>query len=86
MEEKSGVLCPVCRTRFDLEGYLDIGDTLSCPTCSANLEVTSVDPPRVEEVMSEDDKYDYTVDNDRLTKRRKYAAGKEEHRIGGHNL
>jgi alpha-aminoadipate/glutamate carrier protein LysW len=37
--------CPECETDLELDGYdLDVGETISCPECAAELRVTNVDP------------------------------------------
>jgi alpha-aminoadipate carrier protein LysW len=37
--------CPECETDLELDGYdLDVGETMSCPECSVELRVTSVEP------------------------------------------
>jgi alpha-aminoadipate/glutamate carrier protein LysW len=37
--------CPECEMDLELEGYdLDVGETLNCPECSAELRVTSTEP------------------------------------------
>jgi alpha-aminoadipate carrier protein LysW len=37
--------CPECETDLELEGYdLDVGETVNCPDCSAELRVTNVEP------------------------------------------
>jgi alpha-aminoadipate carrier protein LysW len=37
--------CPECEMDLEMDGYdLDVGETISCPECSAELRVTSVDP------------------------------------------
>ena len=37
--------CPECEVDLELEGYdLDVGETINCPECSAELRVTSVEP------------------------------------------
>ncbi|HUL75971.1 MAG TPA: lysine biosynthesis protein LysW [Vicinamibacteria bacterium] len=37
--------CPDCEMDLELEGYdLDVGETVHCPECAAELRVTSLDP------------------------------------------
>ena len=37
--------CPDCEMDLELEGYdLDVGETIHCPECAAELRVTSLDP------------------------------------------
>ena len=49
--------CPVCRESFNLDSGLEIGDTLDCPGCSAELKLTKLDPVEVEEEISSWDNY-----------------------------
>ena len=37
--------CPECEMDLELDGYdLDVGETINCPECSAELKVMSVEP------------------------------------------
>ncbi len=37
--------CPECEMDLELDGYdLDVGETINCPECSAELKVTSIEP------------------------------------------
>lgn len=37
--------CPECESDLELDGYdLDVGETMSCPECSAELKVTNAEP------------------------------------------
>jgi alpha-aminoadipate/glutamate carrier protein LysW len=37
--------CPECEVDLELDGYdLDVGETVSCPECSMELRVVSLDP------------------------------------------
>ena len=49
--------CPVCKESFELETDLEVGDTLNCPGCSAELKLTKLDPAEVEEEISSWDNY-----------------------------
>ncbi|HEX9793006.1 MAG TPA: lysine biosynthesis protein LysW [Planctomycetota bacterium] len=40
--------CPVCELEFPLERNSVVGEILECPDCGAELELTRVDPVRVE--------------------------------------
>ena len=47
--------CPECETDLELDGYdLDVGETIHCPECSAELKVVSADPVAVKEVGDEE--------------------------------
>jgi uncharacterized paraquat-inducible protein A len=36
---------PECEMDLELDGYdLDVGETINCPECSAELRVTNVEP------------------------------------------
>jgi len=40
--------CPECESDLDLDGYeLDVGETINCPECSAELKVVSNEPMSV---------------------------------------
>ena len=40
--------CPECECDLELDDYeLDVGETLNCPECSAELRVLTVDPMTV---------------------------------------
>ncbi|MFA5008789.1 MAG: hypothetical protein WC546_06170 [Candidatus Omnitrophota bacterium] len=45
------VKCPECSDEFELEDYLEIGDTTFCISCDAELKITRLDPPQVEVVQ-----------------------------------
>jgi alpha-aminoadipate/glutamate carrier protein LysW len=37
--------CPECELDLELDGYdLDVGETINCPECSAELRVVSLEP------------------------------------------
>lgn len=42
------VYCPDCDGRIMLSSQVEVGLTLVCPYCDAELEVISVDPPEVD--------------------------------------
>jgi len=47
--------CPECEMDLELDGYdLDVGETINCPECSAELRVTNVDPIAVKLVETEE--------------------------------
>jgi lysine biosynthesis protein LysW len=40
--------CPECESDLELDGYdLDVGESISCPECSIELKITSVEPVAV---------------------------------------
>lgn len=57
------VKCPVCRGAFELDEYLVIGDSTSCPRCNAMLTVVELYPPAVE-AESEDDFPEFEEDEE----------------------
>jgi len=37
--------CPECEMDLELDGYeLDVGETINCPECAAELRVTNLEP------------------------------------------
>ncbi len=60
------VRCPACGEDFGLETDLEVGDTVSCPNCSADLRIKSLDPIELEEdYLGQDDEEDeesYDID------------------------
>ena len=37
--------CPECEMDLELDGYdLEVGETITCPGCSVELQVSSIDP------------------------------------------
>ncbi|MDP2922964.1 MAG: lysine biosynthesis protein LysW [Candidatus Omnitrophota bacterium] len=46
------IKCPECADEFELEDYLETGDTTVCPSCDAELKIIRLDPPRVEVMNS----------------------------------
>lgn len=42
------VYCPDCDGSIVLSSRVEIGQTLTCPHCEAELEVISLDPPEVD--------------------------------------
>jgi alpha-aminoadipate/glutamate carrier protein LysW len=47
--------CPECEMDLELDGYdLDVGETINCPECSAELRVTSLEPVAVAVVQDEE--------------------------------
>lgn len=50
------VSCPVCDAELTLTDDAVVGELMECADCGSELEVTSVDPPAVEEAPeSEED-------------------------------
>jgi alpha-aminoadipate carrier protein LysW len=48
--------CPACESDLELDGYdLDVGETMSCPECSAELRVVSNDPVNLTAVGEEEE-------------------------------
>ena len=40
--------CPECEAEITFEASTEIGEILVCPDCGIDLEVTSLDPAKVE--------------------------------------
>ncbi|MFA5271522.1 MAG: lysine biosynthesis protein LysW [Candidatus Omnitrophota bacterium] len=53
------IKCPECQDEFELEDYLEAGDTTFCASCDAELRVTKLDPPQVEIVTAIADDPDF---------------------------
>lgn len=49
LEERPLTACPSCGGEIDLT-YAEVGDTVICVVCGAELRVLSLDPPDVEEI------------------------------------
>jgi len=49
------IKCPECSDEFELEDYLEIGDTTFCVSCDAELKIIRLDPPQVEVVQPLDE-------------------------------
>lgn len=49
------VKCPECQDEFELEDYLEVGDTTFCVSCDTELRVTKLDPPQLEIVAAAED-------------------------------
>ena len=43
------VKCPLCEADVKMEPGVMLGELLTCADCGTELEVTSLDPPAVEE-------------------------------------
>ncbi len=49
------VECPVCDAELELEDDAVEGELIACADCGIELEVTSLDPPAVEEAPQEEE-------------------------------
>jgi alpha-aminoadipate carrier protein LysW len=41
-------VCPECDAEFTLDDNTEVGEIIVCPDCGVDLEVTSLDPAKVE--------------------------------------
>jgi acetyl-CoA carboxylase beta subunit len=61
------VKCPECERRFELEEGLDTEDVTYCPGCDIELEILSVNPPKVrllERLDDDEEGYAFGADDD----------------------
>jgi alpha-aminoadipate carrier protein LysW len=42
------VTCPECEAEISLEANVEVGEIIVCPDCGVDLEVTSLEPAKVE--------------------------------------
>jgi lysine biosynthesis protein LysW len=61
------VKCPKCQDTFELDDYIEEGETTFCPSCDAELKIIRLDPPLVEALESyldegEDDQVEDDID------------------------
>ena len=49
------VNCPVCAAELDLPAGTEEGEILPCEECGSDLEVVSLDPPKVETAPEEEE-------------------------------
>jgi alpha-aminoadipate carrier protein LysW len=49
------VTCPECGAEFDLPEGTVLNEIIVCPECGIELEVTSLNPPEVEEAPMEEE-------------------------------
>ncbi len=47
--------CPICDAHVELSDDVIEGELLVCPECGSELEVTSVNPPALEEAPQEEE-------------------------------
>ena len=47
--------CPICGGPVVINIYNEIGELVDCEECGTMLEVTSIDPPEVDEAPEEDE-------------------------------
>ena len=72
MEDATVFKCPACKSNFSLEDHVEEEDLIFCPNCDVELEVESVDPPKViqvdtvdlEDEIDEDNFDDYDFDDE----------------------
>ena len=59
MAKSRMVKCPECQDEFELEEYLEVGDTTFCVSCDAELKVTKLEPPQLEIVTATEEEADF---------------------------
>ena len=47
------VKCPDCKAEIKIEVKTEVGDILECTECGTEVEVLSLDPLKVEELLEE---------------------------------
>ena len=47
--------CPVCAAEVSLPDDAVQGELISCPECGTELEIISIDPPKLEEAPQEEE-------------------------------
>ena len=53
------IKCPECQDEFELEEYLEAGDTTFCVSCDAEVKVTKLEPPQLEIVTATEEEADF---------------------------
>lgn len=49
--------CPMCGMEIDLNGYEET-DIIECPNCGIDLEIVSLTPPVLEELVKDDEDWE----------------------------
>ena len=62
-EKAVAVDCPDCGEKITLRGTIEVGQRVTCPECSADLEVISTSPVELDWVY-EDSEYDDEEEED----------------------
>tara|TARA_R110002012_G_scaffold71618_1_gene183486 strand:- start:6 stop:236 length:231 start_codon:yes stop_codon:yes gene_type:complete len=47
--------CPVCGASITINIYNEIGELIDCEECDSMLEITSIDPPQINEAPEEEE-------------------------------
>jgi lysine biosynthesis protein LysW len=63
MDSEKKVTCSECKAKFKLEEQVEEGDLVFCPECDVELEVYSLEPPRVV-LMDDEDYYEDEFEDD----------------------
>ncbi|MBN1522579.1 MAG: hypothetical protein JW928_08605 [Candidatus Aureabacteria bacterium] len=60
------IKCPRCWDKLEIDEYTETGDSISCPHCYSDIEVVSLDPPKLvkAEKSRYDDDEDYSYDDE----------------------
>ena len=49
--------CPVCAAEVKLPGDTIVSEIVECPDCGTELEVMSIDPPKLAEAPEEEEEW-----------------------------
>ncbi len=51
----ASITCPICDASFELEAGTEQHELIYCPDCGMELEVVSLDPPKVDVAPQEEE-------------------------------